>query len=198
MVNRTVSVLELPGKRIYYVSPYCGCLSLPFVFLASRPSQRDSILSLVRPRNQRESCEGRTPHVWARSPRYQVFFMAFRGLVRRSQWHCTPAHFSHSRRFTQSRPGWFPEWSKHLWAGCCPHHFHRKWIPAEKDWRRLSGLNSSIWHRLAGILVYFTNRSKSNKHAILIHRLMGLLLRDRRFKFQGAHVQWHQFLETLT
>ena len=136
-----------------------------------------------------------SPH---RSPRYQVFFMAFRGLVRRSQWHCTPAHFSHSRRFTQSRPCWFPEWSKHLWAGCCPHHFHRKWIPAEKDWRRLSGLNSSIWHCLAGILVYFTNRSKSNKHAILIHRLMGLLLRDRRFNFQGAHVQWHQFLETPT
>ena len=27
---------------------------------------------------------------------------------------CTPAHFSHSRRFTQSRPGWFPERSKHL------------------------------------------------------------------------------------
>jgi len=25
------------------------------------------------------------------------------------------------------------------------HHFHRKWIPAEpKDWRRFSGLNSSI------------------------------------------------------
>jgi len=29
-------------------------------------------------------------------------------------------------------------------------HVHRKWIPAEpKDWRRLSGLNSSIWHCLA-------------------------------------------------
>jgi len=27
---------------------------------------------------------------------------------------CTPTHFSHSRRFTQSRPGWFPERSKHL------------------------------------------------------------------------------------
>ena len=38
----------------------------------------------------------------------------------------------------------------YLWSGCCPHHFHRKWIPAEpKDWRRLSGLNSSIWHCLA-------------------------------------------------
>jgi len=63
---------------------------------------------------------------------------------------CTPAHFSHSRRFTQSRPGWFLERSKHLWLGCCPHHFHRKWIPAEpNNWRRLSGLNSSIWHCLA-------------------------------------------------
>jgi len=26
-----------------------------------------------------------------------------------------------------------------------PYHFHQKWIPAEpKDWRHLSGLNSSI------------------------------------------------------
>ena len=42
------------------------------------------------------------------------------------------------------------ERSKHLWSGCCPHHFHRKWIPAEpKDWHSLSGLNSSIWHCLA-------------------------------------------------
>ena len=63
---------------------------------------------------------------------------------------CTPAHFSHSRRFTQCRPGWFPEKSKHLWPGCCRHYFHRKWIPAEsKDWRHLPGLNSSIWHCLA-------------------------------------------------
>jgi len=27
---------------------------------------------------------------------------------------CTAAHFSHSRRFTQSRSGWFPERLKHL------------------------------------------------------------------------------------
>ena len=40
---------------------------------------------------------------------------------------CTPAHFSDNRRFSQSRPGWFPERSKHLWPGCSPHHFHRKW-----------------------------------------------------------------------
>ena len=40
---------------------------------------------------------------------------------------CTPAHFSYSRRFTQSRPGWFPERSKHLWPGCCPNHFHLAW-----------------------------------------------------------------------
>ena len=32
-----------------------------------------------------------------------------------------------------------------LVTGCCPHYFHRKWIPAEpKDWRRLSGLNNTI------------------------------------------------------
>jgi len=63
---------------------------------------------------------------------------------------CTPEHFSHSQRFTQSKPGWFLERSKHLWPGCSPHHFHLKWIPAEpKDRRRLSGLNSSIWHCLA-------------------------------------------------
>jgi len=47
---------------------------------------------------------------------------------------CTPAYFSHSRRFTQSRPGWFSERSKHLWSGCCPHHFHQKWIPAVLSW----------------------------------------------------------------
>ena len=49
-------------------------------------------------------------------------------------------------RFTQSRPGWLPERSKHVWPGCCPHHFHRKLISAEpKDWHRVSRLNSSIY-----------------------------------------------------
>ena len=92
---------------------------------------------------------------------------------------CTPAHFSHSWRFTQSRPGWFPERSKHLWSGCCPHHFHRKWIPAEpKDWRRLCGLNSSIWHCLAHCLLYKLSKSMP----YWCTRLVGLLLRDRRFR----------------
>ena len=71
-------------------------------------------------------------------------------------------------------------------SGCCPHHFHRKWIPAEpKDWHGLSGLNrktvrkqyDTVWH--TGLLYKL---SKSMPYWFT--RLVGLLLRDRRFRVQ--------------
>jgi len=95
---------------------------------------------------------------------------------------CTPAHFSHSRRFAQSRPGWFSERSKHLWPGCCPHHIHRKWIPTEpKDWRRLSGLNTSIWHCLG----HWSSLQTEQKHAILVYPTGGSAA--SRSMFQDTH-----------
>ena len=66
-----------------------------------------------------------------------------------------------------------------------PSPLYRKWIPAEpKDWRHLSGLNSSIWHCLAH---WSSLQNMSKTMPYLFTRLLRLLLRDRRFRAVTGH-----------